>query len=158
MSSHRSMSSTVRPWRSSSLGTASTGPIPISCGSHPTVAKPRNTPSGSRPRRAASRPDIRTQAAAPSDNWLALPAVTNCPSPRTGANRARLSSEVSGRAPSSRAHSTCRSTASPVAGSIVRMVVRIGAISCSNLPASCAAAVRRWLRNAYSSWASREIP
>ena len=41
-------------------------------------------PIGSRPRRAASLSDMRTQAEAPSDSWLALPAVMNSLSPRTG--------------------------------------------------------------------------
>jgi hypothetical protein len=35
-----------------------------------------NAPIGSMLRRAASSSDIITTAAAPSDNWLALPAVT----------------------------------------------------------------------------------
>ncbi len=43
-----------RPLRSSSRGTAKTGPMPISSGSQPATARPRNTPIGSRPRRAAS--------------------------------------------------------------------------------------------------------
>src|SRR5256885_1030964 len=52
LSSHRSMSSTLRPWRASSLGTAKTGPMPISSGSQPATAKPRKAPSGDRPRRS----------------------------------------------------------------------------------------------------------
>mmetsp|Transcript_56123 Transcript_56123/g.154680 ORF Transcript_56123/g.154680 Transcript_56123/m.154680 type:complete len:275 (+) Transcript_56123:417-1241(+) len=35
LSSQRSMSSTVRPWRESRRGTATAGPMPISSGSHP---------------------------------------------------------------------------------------------------------------------------
>ena len=38
-----------RRLRSSSLGTAKTGPMPISSGSQPATAKPRKTPSGFRP-------------------------------------------------------------------------------------------------------------
>ena len=37
-SSHRSMSSTASPLRSSSRGMAYTGPMPISSGAHPAVA------------------------------------------------------------------------------------------------------------------------
>mgnify|MGYP003694225291 CR=1 FL=1 len=37
------------PARASSFGTANTGPMPISSGSQPATAKPRNTPSGGKP-------------------------------------------------------------------------------------------------------------
>ena len=47
-SSHRSMSLTVRPSFFSTLGTANTGPMPISSGSQPATAKPRKRPSGLR--------------------------------------------------------------------------------------------------------------
>ena len=46
--------------------------------------------------------DISTQAEAPSESWLALPAVMNWSSPRTGFSLARPSMLVSGRLPSSR--------------------------------------------------------
>ncbi|MNY59458.1 hypothetical protein D3C86_1959130 [compost metagenome] len=39
--SHRPMSATVRPKRLSSLGTANTGPMPISSGAQPATAMPR---------------------------------------------------------------------------------------------------------------------
>ncbi len=54
--------------------------MPISFGSQPATAKPRKMPSGCRPRFAASRPLITTVAAAPSENWLALPAAMQPPS------------------------------------------------------------------------------
>ena len=49
--------------------------MPISSGSQPATAKPRNVPSGFRPFFSASFALITTQAEAPSDSWLALPAV-----------------------------------------------------------------------------------
>ncbi len=49
--------------------------MPISSGSQPATAKPRNVPSGFRPFFSAIFALITTQALAPSDNWLALPAV-----------------------------------------------------------------------------------
>jgi hypothetical protein len=61
------------------LGTANTGPMPISSGSQPATAKPRKMPSGLRPRCSASFASITTQAEAPSENWLALPAVITPP-------------------------------------------------------------------------------
>ena len=96
-SSHRAMSSTLRPARSSRRGTANTGPMPISSGSQPATAKPRNAPRACRPRRSASFASIITQAAEPSDNCEALPAVTNLPAPFTGSSLARPSSVVLGR-------------------------------------------------------------
>ena len=77
--SHRSMSATVRPRRFSTLGTANTGPMPISSGSQPATAKPRKRPSGFRPFCSASFSCISTQAPAPSLNWLALPAEITPP-------------------------------------------------------------------------------
>src|SRR5690606_6143464 len=155
-SSHRSMSSTVRPWRLSSLGTANTGPMPISSGSQPATAKPRKMPSGFRLRRSASLALISTQAEAPSENWLALPAVITPPGvagrmPRTP------SRVVSGRMPSSAETVTSLVIIAPVALSVVPMMVVIGTISSSNLPASRAAAARCWLRAPYSSCASLEM-
>ena len=74
-SSHRSMSSIVMPARCNSFGTANTGPMPISSGSQPATAKPRNVPSGVSPFFSAILALITTQADAPSESWLALPAV-----------------------------------------------------------------------------------
>ncbi len=132
--------------------------MPISSGEQPAEAKPRKVPSGVSPRRAASSADISTLAEAPSESWLALPAVMKAPSPRTGLSLARPSRVVSGRLPSSLASrvSTCR--VSPVALSVTAMTALIGTISSSNSPASCAAAVRRWLSRANASCASRETP
>ena len=63
--------------------------------------KPRKTPSGCRPRFSASFASITTQIEAPSENWLALPAVMSCRLARTGLSAASPSSVVSGRLPSS---------------------------------------------------------
>ncbi len=76
--------------------------MPISSGSQPATAKPRKMPSGARPSRSATFAFITTHAAAPSENWLALPAVITPPG-----SAARIfatpSSVVSGRMPSSAA-------------------------------------------------------
>ncbi len=152
------MSPTDSPWRANRRGTAKTGPMPISSGPQPAEAKPRKVPSGVSPRRAASAPDITTQADAPSDSWLALPAVTNAPSPRTGLSLARPSSVVSGRLPSSFARRVSTVRVSPVALSVTDIIAEIGTISSSNSPRSWAAAVRRWLSSENASWASREMP
>src|SRR3546814_3780788 len=54
---------------------ANTGAIPISSGELPATENPRKAPNASILRFSASELDIRMQALAPSDNWLALPAV-----------------------------------------------------------------------------------
>ena len=54
--------------------------MPISAGSQPATANPRNTPSGLRFFFAAAVSLITTQTPAPSENWLALPALTTPPS------------------------------------------------------------------------------
>ena len=56
------MSSIFMPVRCNSFGTANTGPMPISSGSQPATAKPRNVPSGFRPFFSASFALITTQA------------------------------------------------------------------------------------------------
>ena len=101
VSSQSPMSPSRSPARCSSRETANTGPIPISSGSQPATVNPRKMPSGWRPRCSASFASITTQAEAPSESWLALPAVMQNPSPRTGFNTARPSAVESGRAPSS---------------------------------------------------------
>src|SRR5258708_5654641 len=79
-SSHRSMSFAFLPACSSSLGTANTGPMPISLGSQPATAKPRKMPSGLRPRLGASLSLITAAAEAPSGHWRALAAAETPPS------------------------------------------------------------------------------
>ena len=133
------------------------GPIPISSGSQPAMAKPLKIPSGASPRSRAVSAFITTTAAAPSLSCEALPAVMTPPS-ITGLSLARPSRVVSGRLPSSSPSVTSLSEISPVALSCTFMVAVMGTISWSNLPACCAAAVRCWLWRAYSSWASRLMP
>ena len=156
--SHRSMSCTVRPWRASSLGTANTGPMPISSGSHPATAKPRKAPRGDRPRRSAWAASISTQALEPSDSCEALPAVMNWPGPLTGSSLARPSSVVPGRLQLSRVATTSRKVTSPVSLFFSAMRVAQGTISSANRPWSCAAAVRFWLSSENRSWSSRLMP
>ena len=95
----------------------------------------------------------KAQAEAPSENWLALPAVMTPPG-TAGRMPRTPSSVVSGRMPSSAETVTSLVIIAPVAGSVVAMMVVIGTISSSNLPSRCAAAARRWLRTPYSSCAS----
>mmetsp|Transcript_1284 Transcript_1284/g.2088 ORF Transcript_1284/g.2088 Transcript_1284/m.2088 type:complete len:216 (+) Transcript_1284:124-771(+) len=104
LSSQRSMSSTLRPWRDSSLGTATVGPIPISSGSQPPTANPTKAPSGSNPRLCASASSMSRHADAPSDNWDALPAVIvalGSASARTGTRPCISAKVVPGRLHSS---------------------------------------------------------
>ena len=61
------------------MGTANTGPMPISSGSQPATAKPRKRPSGLRLCLLAYSSLTTTQAPAPSENWLALPAEITPP-------------------------------------------------------------------------------
>ena len=123
------------PVRSSRRGTANTGPIPISSGSQAATASPRKIPSGCSPRRSASFASMTTHAEAPSESWLALPAVM-CPfSPVTGLSAARPSSVVSGRLPSSCLSSVSSMRVSPDALSTTTFFVGIGTISASKRPA-----------------------
>eukprot|EP00967_Tisochrysis_lutea_P092606 scaffold133633_cov37-Tisochrysis_lutea.AAC.1 len=73
---HGAWSFTLRPCRSSSRGTATVGPMPISSGEQPPTAKPLKAPSGVTPAFSAAVSDISTQALAPSESCDAFPAVT----------------------------------------------------------------------------------
>jgi hypothetical protein len=105
---------------------------------------------------SASVASITTQADAPSENWLALPAVTTPPGT---AERifATPSSVVSGRMPSSCDTVTSRESIAPVALSGTPAITVSGTISASKRPAARAAAARCWLCTPYSSCASLEI-
>ena len=100
-----------------------------------------------------------TQAEAPSLSWLALPAVTMVPSPRTGWSAARPSSVVSGRLPSSLASVTSLNEISPVSLSLMPILAVTGTISASKpaLGLRGGGALLR-LSSAYSSCASRPMP
>ena len=99
-----------------------------------------------------------TQAEAPSESWLALPAVTFASGPMTGCSAARPSSVVSGRLPSSLVIVTSRLETSPVSLSFTVITASQETISSSNAPAAWAAAVRCCDCSAYSSCAWREMP
>ncbi len=94
---------------------------------------------------------------APSESWLALPAVMTLPGPRTGSSFSSPSSVVSGRLPSSLSSVTSRIETSPVSLSLTAIVAVTGMISSSNLPVRCASAVRCCERSANSSQRSRGI-
>ncbi len=98
-----------------------------------------------------------TAADAPSESWLALPAVIHLSGPITGCSLESPSMLVSGRLPSSLVSFTVFFETSCVFLSVTSIVVSIGTISSSNLPACWPAAVRSWLCSEYSSWASRLI-
>mmetsp|Transcript_38828 Transcript_38828/g.86766 ORF Transcript_38828/g.86766 Transcript_38828/m.86766 type:complete len:247 (-) Transcript_38828:508-1248(-) len=158
LSSHRSMSSTVRPCLSSSLGTATDGPMPITSGAHPPTAKPLKTPRASRPRRSTTEPDATTHAEAPSLSWDALPAVTvawGLASSMIGLSAARVSRVVPGLLQSSLSHTASLYEISLVSLLTSFIVTCMGAISSENLPACWAAAHRFWLWSAYASRSSR---
>mmetsp|Transcript_56124 Transcript_56124/g.154685 ORF Transcript_56124/g.154685 Transcript_56124/m.154685 type:complete len:213 (+) Transcript_56124:417-1055(+) len=167
LSSQRSMSSTVRPWRESRRGTATAGPMPISSGSHPPTTKPLKIPSASMPFCCASFSSITTCAAAPSLNCEALPAVTVALGLRSepsflkrmmGVMPASASYVVSGRLQSSWVTVTSTRDTSLVSLSTTFMTVSMGAISASYKPAACAAAVRCCERREYWSRSSRLTP
>ena len=99
------MSSTFSPAFFSSFGTAKTGPIPISSGSHPATCKAAKDPERLKPFFSARFAFITTQADAPSENWLALPAAITPPGMR-GANLRYAFEVVSARMPSSAARVT----------------------------------------------------
>jgi len=70
----------LKPWRLEQARHREHRPMPISSGSQPAATKPRKMPSGFKPRFDASLSLMITEALAPSDNWLALPAVMVNPS------------------------------------------------------------------------------
>jgi hypothetical protein len=146
------MSDTFSPARCSRRGTAKTGPMPISSGSQPATAKPRKMPSGWMPSCSARLPFITTQALAPSE--LAGVAGGDHAARQRRARPLTASSVVSPRMPSSLSMVTSLRVMRPVALSTTPITVVIGTISAANLPASCAAWARCWLRTPYSSCAS----
>src|SRR3569832_1894286 len=146
------MSLTFKPSFLSTFGTAKTGPMPISSGSHPATAKPRKRPRGFRLFFDANSSLTTTHAPAPSENWLALPAVITPPG-SAGLLPLMPSYVVPSRRPSSLLAVTCF-VIRPSVASATPAVTVIGAISSLNLPASCAAHAFCWLAAPYSSCAS----
>ena len=161
--SQRSISSIFKLCFSSSFGTAKTGPIPISSGAQPAAIIPTYRPKGSNPFFSAILASISTDADAPSDSWLALPAVMYPPSDivspflNTGDNEDSPSMFVLGLFPSSFSSVTSLSLISPVSLSWTFMIVLRGTISSSNAPLCCPDAVLCWDWREYSSWYSRLI-
>ena len=109
------------------------------------------------PRCSASFESMITHAEAPSESWLALPAVI-VPFSRTDLSEERPSIVVPGRLPSSWLSSTSPKLMSPVARSRIIFVAFIVMISSSKAPDSWPAAVRCWLWSPYSSCCSRVTP
>jgi hypothetical protein len=90
---------------------------------------------------------ITTTAAAPSEIWEAEPAVIVPSEEKAGRNRARLSTVVSPRTPSS----VLKRTGSPL-----RCGISTGAISSSNRPLAAAAAAS-WCERAANSSCSERV-
>src|SRR6185436_11251046 len=136
-SSQMPMSSIDRPLALRSFGTANTGPMPISSGSHAATIMPRYAPSGLSPRFSASFASISTEADAPSESCEALPAVMKRPSLmrwpflNTGCNACRSASVVLGRLPSSSLSVTSFSEVAPVSLSVMVIIDVSGASSAS---------------------------
>ena len=105
-------------------------------------------PSGWSPRRSASFASMTTHADAPSESWLALPAVMVPSALTTGLRAASPSAVVSARFPSSWVRVTASSRVSPVALSVTIFTLFSGTISASSRPSRWAAAIRRWLSSA----------
>src|SRR5690625_6144479 len=76
-SSNRPISSTCKPANFNALGTASTGPIPITSGATPATANERNFNIGVNPSATAFSRFINNTDAAPSLICEELPAVTD---------------------------------------------------------------------------------
>ena len=104
--------------------------------------------------RSAVFESITITAAAPSENWLALPAEITPPG-IAGLIFATPSYVVSARMPSSAAIVTSFVEICCVSLSATPINTVIGAISSLNLPAACAAAARRCDSTPYSSCGSR---
>src|SRR5690606_26348049 len=126
---------------------------PMISGSTPATAKERNTARGVNPSSWALSADMTTTHAAPSLVWDELPAVTVPPCLKAGLSCARASMEVSRRIPSSWVKVTVSLTARRPSKRTRSTVT--GTISSWNLPASVAAAARRWLAGARASCRSR---
>ncbi len=131
--------------------------------SRPARTRPRpgrgTRPSAARRAAPPRGPTSPRRPLAPSLNWLALPAVMNWSSPRTGFSLASPSSGRLGPV------ALVLAQGDLLASDLVALLVaqRLGRSAAarspaSNRPACCPAAVRRWLSSAYSSCASRLIP
>ena len=147
LASIRSRSSGFQPARPSALRVDGIGPVPITAGSTPAVAKDAMRANGVRPRLAASRAVISTSAAPPSLMPEALPAVTVPSLLKAGRSFAIASALASWRM-----YSSSLTTTSPL-----RPLMVTGVISSLNRPAFCAALALCWLATAKASCSSRVI-
>ena len=154
-SSIQSMSPSCSPADFSAAGIAAIGPMPMISGGTPRLAKLTKRASGVRPCSRTARSLARIRAPAPSLVCELLPAVTLPLAAKTGRSLPRPSSEVSGRAPSSRLTVRVLTRSSPVARSGVRSVISTGVVSASNSPAACAASAFWCEASAKASWRSR---
>mmetsp|Transcript_70736 Transcript_70736/g.216814 ORF Transcript_70736/g.216814 Transcript_70736/m.216814 type:complete len:246 (+) Transcript_70736:210-947(+) len=151
--SYTSMSSTLRPAFFKASGIANAGPTPMYAGSTPTTAKLRMRASTGRPSFVATeRRAIKTMAA-PSDTWLALPAVVLPPALKAALSSPKPLVVVSARGPSS-----ALTTTSLTLPSASFTFAVIGTISASKRPAFWAATARRCDSAAILSCVSREMP
>mmetsp|Transcript_77938 Transcript_77938/g.142662 ORF Transcript_77938/g.142662 Transcript_77938/m.142662 type:complete len:210 (+) Transcript_77938:336-965(+) len=146
-----SMSSVLRPAFSKAVGIANAGPMPIKLGSTPTTEKDRMRARMGRPSFSAAARLASSTKAAPSDTWLALPAVVLPPALNTAFSLPRPSSVVPARGPSS-AFTTTSETL-PFASFTLAVT---GTISSSKSPAFCAAIAFAWDSTAIVSCTSRE--
>ena len=139
LNSTTSMSSSVRPARSSAARAAGTSDSPRRFGSSPAVAVASTRRPG-RPSRRCVAASARATTAAPSLIPQELPAVCVPPGPNAGRSRAS------------------RSTVSPARGRSSPVTPATGTISAAKPPACTVAMARACERAAYSSWAAREMP
>mmetsp|Transcript_114490 Transcript_114490/g.318435 ORF Transcript_114490/g.318435 Transcript_114490/m.318435 type:complete len:265 (+) Transcript_114490:426-1220(+) len=153
LTSKMSMSEAFSPAFSNADGIAKAGPMPMSLGSTPTHAKLRIRAKMGRPNAFAALRRAMRIIDAPSDIWLAFPAVVDPPSLKTGFNFAKLSIVVPSRGPSSAA----TVTGFTLPSFCFTMAVK-GTISESNQPFFCAATAFAFDSTAIRSCTSREIP
>jgi hypothetical protein len=120
------------------------------------MAKPRKMPSGVDLRRAASLALMRTQAPAPSENWLALPAATSAARLRRTYLRHAFKRGVGTQSFVAFHHHVARREAAIVTDH--RHGGRRRNDLLPEVPAASAAQARTWLRTPYSSMRSRPMP
>ena len=133
--------------RSSSFLVAGIGPVSMITGSTPTVVWSRIRARGLRPYSSAFSRVISRTAAAPSEIWLELPAVTLPSGLNAGFRLASVSRLVSGRMP----WSVTTVSSEPF------ILTCIGTISRSKRPSSVALCAFWWERSPSSSSSERGI-
>mmetsp|Transcript_25129 Transcript_25129/g.63060 ORF Transcript_25129/g.63060 Transcript_25129/m.63060 type:complete len:206 (-) Transcript_25129:235-852(-) len=132
--SKMSMSPTCSPAFSSAAGMAYAGPTPINLGSTPTTAKLLMRARMGKPSSLAALRRAKRTSEAPSETWLAFPAVVEPPGLKLAFSFARPSNVVPARGPSSALTRTFLSVPS-----FSLTVVSTGMISESKRPCFCAA-------------------